>query len=163
MVNGKVAARPTNEFVYEIWVNELETVPKGVPLANHRMNRHGAAWKREVQLHDLAQLGFNRQHGSDPGFANVHGTTLQPPASARRDCDIDLKCEPGMAAGVFNCPGGGASRLAVSFSFRLASHINPTLSLAIRKNRRSSTNRTGSKDFSFALHPSDQTWRYLRP
>lgn len=39
-LNCKVAARATNEFVHEIWVNELETVANGVPLANHRMNRH---------------------------------------------------------------------------------------------------------------------------
>jgi hypothetical protein len=99
LVNSKVPACATNEFGHEIWVNEHETVAEGVPLTNHRVNRYGAERKREVQLHDLAEWGFNWQHGSDPGFANVHGTTLQLTGSARSDRDINLKLEPGACGG----------------------------------------------------------------
>ncbi len=74
LVNSKVAARTTNEFVHGVCVNEFEAVAKSVPLANHRMNRHGSGWKREFQLQNLTHGGFECQHGCNPRFANIHST-----------------------------------------------------------------------------------------
>jgi hypothetical protein len=77
LVNRKVAAGATNEFVHGVWINELEAVAKCVPLATYCLNRHSTAWQLEVQLHDLAQGRCNSQHDCDSGFANIHGVALQ--------------------------------------------------------------------------------------
>jgi hypothetical protein len=53
LVNRQIAAGATNQFVHGIRVYKLETVAKRTLLTNHRMNRHGATWQREVQLHVL--------------------------------------------------------------------------------------------------------------
>src|ERR1700674_6318 len=76
LVNSKVAACATNDFVQGVCVNELEAVAKSVLLANHRMNRHGSGWKRELQLHHPTYGSFECQHGCNPRFANVHGAAL---------------------------------------------------------------------------------------
>ncbi|MGA7471647.1 MAG: hypothetical protein WBV26_14800, partial [Candidatus Sulfotelmatobacter sp.] len=81
IVESKLAAGATNDFLGGVRVNELEAVAKGVLLANHRMNLRGSTRKREVQLHALTQEGFNCQHGCDPGFANVHSAAFQQTAS----------------------------------------------------------------------------------
>ena len=100
LVNSKVAACATNEFVRGICVNELEAVAKSISLANHRKNHHRSARKREVQLQNLAQGRFKGQHRCDTGLADVNGIALQPTARSRINRDIDLKFEPGMAAGL---------------------------------------------------------------
>jgi len=100
LVNSKVAACATNEFVRGICVNELEAVAKSVSLASHRKNHHRSGREREAQLQNLAQGHFKGQHRCDPGFADVSGMTLQPTARPRINRDIDLKFEPGMAAGL---------------------------------------------------------------
>jgi hypothetical protein len=100
LVNSKVAACATNEFVHGLCVNEFEAVAKSVSLASRRKNHHRSGRKREVQLQNLAQGRFKGQHRGDPGLADVNGTPLQPPARPRINPDIDLKFEPGMAAGL---------------------------------------------------------------
>src|ERR1700674_5964855 len=100
LVNSKVAACATNEFVHGFCVNEFEPVAKSVSLASRRKNHHRSGRKREIQLQNLAQGRFKGQHRCDPGFADVNGMALQPSARSRINPDIDLKFEPGMAAGL---------------------------------------------------------------
>jgi hypothetical protein len=107
LVNSQIAAGASNQFVHGVRVNELETVAKGTLLANHRMNRHGATWKREFQLNVLTQGCFNWQHGPDSGFANIHTMTLQQSACPRMDCDINLNLESGLTTAFRHCLEGG--------------------------------------------------------
>src|SRR3984885_8615103 len=107
LVDGKIAARATNEFLHGIRINELEAVAKCVPLTTYGLHRHRTAGKRKVQLYDLAQRHFNSQHGCDPGFADVHRISLQHTASAGIDCDVNLNLESGLTSGVGNCANRG--------------------------------------------------------
>jgi hypothetical protein len=54
LVNGKIPACATNDFIRLVGIKELEAVAKCVPVATYRLNRHRPVWKREVQLHDFA-------------------------------------------------------------------------------------------------------------
>src|ERR1700679_309333 len=100
LVDSEIAASATNHIKDSSGVNELEAVAESVPFANHRKNDHRSGGKHEVQLQNLAQGHFKGQHRCDPGFAAVSGMTLQPTARPRINRDIDLKFEPGMAAGL---------------------------------------------------------------
>jgi hypothetical protein len=77
LVNSKVTACATNEFVQRVSVNEFEAVAKSVSLASRSKNHHRSRPKREVQLHNLAQGRFKGKHRCDPGFADVNGMALQ--------------------------------------------------------------------------------------
>jgi hypothetical protein len=102
-------------------------------LATYRLNRHSTAWKREVQLYDLAQGRFNSQHGCDPGFANVHGMPLQHTARAGIDGDINLNFEAGLATGVGSKRGD--CELIVSFPSGFAPLVDPIRQRGYPNNR----------------------------
>jgi hypothetical protein len=110
LVDGQIAAGGANDFKRGVRLGELEAVAKGVPLATDCINCNLAQRKREIQFHHLAQGNFNSQHGCDSGFADVHSTSRQHTGRPRMNPDIDLKFEPGMAAGIDrNCCHGGAA------------------------------------------------------
>jgi len=92
-------------------------------LANYRVNRQRAAWKREVQFYVLPQGRFDWQYGRDPRFADVHGTALQHAARSGPDSDIDFNFEPGLATEVGSKRGD--SELLVSGPFRFAPLVDP--------------------------------------
>jgi uncharacterized protein YjbJ (UPF0337 family) len=65
LVNSKVAACATKDFVHGVCVNEFEAVAKSASLASRRKNHHGSGRKREVQLQNLTQGSFKGQHRCD--------------------------------------------------------------------------------------------------
>jgi hypothetical protein len=135
LVNGKIAACATNESVRQLLINELDAVAKCVPLATYRLNLHRTTWKRDIQLHDFAQGRFNSQHRSDPGFADVHGMSLQHAARSRIDCDIDLNFEPGLTTGVGSKRSDYCGGRIFSFRTRVRRVIRPTPHQVLRFQR----------------------------
>jgi len=79
------------------------------------VNRQRSEGKCEAQLHNLAQGSFNGQHGCDPGFTDVYGTTLQETASPRIDSDFNVNFVPGMATDIGNCSEKGSRGLLLGF------------------------------------------------
>jgi hypothetical protein len=65
LVNSKVAACATKDFVHGVCVNEFEAVAKSASLASRRKNHHRSGRKREVQLQNLTQGRFKGQHRCD--------------------------------------------------------------------------------------------------
>jgi hypothetical protein len=65
LVNSKVAACSTKDFVHGVCVNEFEAVAKSASLASRRKNHHRSGRKREVQLQNLTQGRSKGQHRCD--------------------------------------------------------------------------------------------------
>ena len=65
LVNSKVAAGATKDFVHGVCDNEFEAVAKSASLASRRKNHHRSGRKREVQLQNLTQGRFKGQHRCD--------------------------------------------------------------------------------------------------
>src|ERR1700733_4256976 len=100
LVNREVAACATDHIEDGSGVNELEAVAECIPFANYRTNDHWPKRKHELQLQNLAQRHFERQHRRDPGFADVNGITHQPTARPRINRDVNFEFEPEMSAGL---------------------------------------------------------------
>lgn len=89
-----------NGLMRGIQLHKLEAVAKRVALADQGVDFYRTEGEGEVQLHDLAQWNFNRQHGGESGFADIRGMAFQPAARLGRDADIDLDFEARMTPGV---------------------------------------------------------------